>query len=217
MFGHFSPISDRSWVPQVPDSVPRHPGLRIPHTLSDGKRPSTPRGQHSLAMMLILCLGLSGVVEAATPAPAASTLPPARRPVALRFNREGTRLFVANRNSGSLSVIDARQQRVIAEYPVGTGLADLVPLPDGTSWLALDQEENAILLLEERNGSLQVVARQAVKLDPVKLVLTSDGSTCVVASRLGRSLTFLSRLQTPTDARSSLSLTRSIELAVQSA
>ncbi|WP_406695997.1 cytochrome c peroxidase [Singulisphaera sp. Ch08] len=161
---------------------------------------------------MLICLGFSGGVKAATPAPSASVPPSARRPVALCFDREGTRLFVANRNKGSVSVIDVRQRQVVAEYPVGKGLADLVSLPDGTSWLALDQEENAILLLEERHDSLTAVSRQPVKLDPVKLVLTPDGSTCIVASRLGRSVTFFSRGRTPTVTQSTLSLTRSIDL-----
>ncbi|AGA26709.1 cytochrome c peroxidase [Singulisphaera acidiphila DSM 18658] len=206
--GLFSPISERSLGSQAPDSDPVHHRLRLSCTL---KVQDTSHGRSTLAV-LCLCFGLSGVVEAATPEPAAPTLRPARRPVALRFNREGTRLFVANRNNGSLSVIDARQERVIAEYPVGKGLADLVLLPDGTSWLALDQEESSVLLLEERDGSLQVVARQPVKLDPVKLVLTSDGLTCIVASRLGRALTFFSWSQAPTDARAMLGLTHTIDL-----
>lgn len=184
---------------------------RTPLSIS-GCQASRTSSRPPIIAVLLLCLGLSGGLEAATPAPTETTRTPARRPIALRFNHDGDRLFVANRASGTLSVIDARQQRVIAEHPVGTGLADLVPLPGGSFWLALDQVANSLLLLEERNGLVKVVTRESVKFDPVKLVLTQDGATCVVASRLARSLSFYSRAGTTPEPRPTLSLTGSVEL-----
>ena len=51
----------------------------------------------------------------------------------------GKTLLVANRRSGSLSVIDAAARKVVAEYDVGRGLADLAALPGGRHLLAVDQ------------------------------------------------------------------------------
>lgn len=179
-------------------------------------RPNRPWRSQARVVSLLVGFILAGSLstEAASPTPATSRLPPARRPVALRFNRGGTQLFIANQNSGSVSILDVGQQRVIAEYPVARGLVDLVPLPEGGTWLAIDPAENALLVLEENKDALPVVARNPVAHDPVKLVVTADGLRCIVASRLGRALTLFSKVQLPAGERGqdTWSSLRSIEL-----
>lgn len=54
-----------------------------------------------------------------------------RRPVALAFADGGTLLLVANRGSGTISVVDVAAAKVVAEWGVGRGLADLAPWPTG--------------------------------------------------------------------------------------
>jgi cytochrome c peroxidase len=101
------------------------------------------------------------------------------------------RLLVANRKSGSITVIDTAQRYVLAEHNVGLGLVDLVALPDHIHFLALDQAGNDLLLLEARAESILVLARVHVCRDPVGVSLSRDGLSCVVASRWSRRLTFL--------------------------
>jgi YVTN family beta-propeller protein len=101
------------------------------------------------------------------------------------------RLLAANRQSGSISVIDPVTRRVLAEHDVGRGLADLVALPDDRHVLAVDQAGHDILLLNRLADAIEVLARVQVSPDPVRIVVSSDGSSCVVASRWSRRLTFL--------------------------
>lgn len=113
-----------------------------------------------------------------------------RQPVALGFAGGGARLIVANRLTGSVSVIDTHASRLIAEHDVGRGLADLGALPDGRHWLAVDPADDALLLLEERAGAVRLVARSAVSADPISLCVVPGEASCVVASRWSRRLSF---------------------------
>jgi YVTN family beta-propeller protein len=114
-----------------------------------------------------------------------------RQPVALAVADGGKNLFVANRRSGSLSVIDTTTRRVVAEYDVGRGLADLAILAGSQNLLAVDQAANELLLLDGRDRSVRVVDRIKVSPDPIRLVVSPDGSWCVLASLWSRRLTFL--------------------------
>lgn len=61
-----------------------------------------------------------------------------RRPIALAVL--GERLFVANRQSGSLSVIDRASGTILSEHPIAGQIADVVSLPGTESLLVLDDE-----------------------------------------------------------------------------
>ena len=113
-----------------------------------------------------------------------------RHPVALALIDSGKTLLAANRRGGSLSVIDARARKVVAEYDVGRGLADLAVLPGDQYLLAVDQAANEVLLIDERDRKIRVVDRIKVSPDPVRLVLAADGSFGMVASLWSRRLTF---------------------------
>src|SRR5438132_9419932 len=79
-----------------------------------------------------------------------------RQPVAIACTDGGKTVLVANRRSGSISVIDAASRRVVAEHDVGRGLADLAPLPDGRHLVAVDQVANELLLMAYRDRSIRV-------------------------------------------------------------
>jgi YVTN family beta-propeller protein len=121
----------------------------------------------------------------------AATTARIRRPVALVLADDGKRLLVANRKSGSISVIDTETRVVRAEYPVGGGLSALASMPDGRHLLALDQPCGKVLLLAQRGDSIDVRQAIAVSPDPVRLVRSRDGLLCAVASRWSRRLTLL--------------------------
>ena len=125
-------------------------------------------------------------LRAAEPAAARS-----RHPVALASSPDGSRLFVANRDSGSLSVVDPEGARVVSEHDVGRILADVAALPDGRHLLAVDRGANVLLLLACREGSVRVVGRLAVGVDPVRLLAWGDGSRCAVASSGARRVTMV--------------------------
>ncbi|MFO0950966.1 MAG: hypothetical protein U0835_07390 [Isosphaeraceae bacterium] len=74
-----------------------------------------------------------------------------RRPLGLCLNADGSRLFVANGRSGSLSVVDTALNRVLQEVEVGKGLSDVARLPDGRL-LAVDQTGDAADFAQVRGG-----------------------------------------------------------------
>src|SRR4051812_34080662 len=61
-----------------------------------------------------------------------------RRPTAIVLLDDGKLLATANRQSGTISLIDPRQQRVVDEVAVGKSLADLQATSDGRYLLAVD-------------------------------------------------------------------------------
>ena len=129
-----------------------------------------------------------------------------RQPVAIANADDGKTIIVANRRSGSLSVIDTIARSVVAEYDVGRGLADLVSISGGRYLLAVDQTANEVLLLDYQDRTIRVLERLAVSPDPVRLTLSADGLTGIVTSLWSRRLTFISlapgQPRAPADSRS---------------
>jgi cytochrome c peroxidase len=118
-----------------------------------------------------------------------------RQPMAVVLVDGDRRLLVANRQSGSISVIDPRTRCILAEHEVGRGLADIVPLPDDRHVLAVDQAGHDVLVLNGHADAIQVLARVRVSPDPLRIAVLGDGSSCVVASRWSRKLKFLELTQ----------------------
>lgn len=136
-----------------------------------------------------------------------------REPIALACTDEGKTLLAANRRSASISVIDTVAQRIVAEYQVAQRLGDLAPLPGGKHWLAVDEMANQLLLLTCRDRSIQVVERLPVARDPIKIIVSFDGSSCIVGSRWSRRLTFVSLAKPPArDAHPKLAATGCLDL-----
>ncbi len=156
-----------------------------------------------ILLLLVSLPGQSGICGDGTPnrADAQALTARIRQPMAVVLVDGGRRLLVANRLSGSISVIDPGTRRVLAEYDIGHGLADIVALPDDRHVLAIDQAGHDVLLLNVHADAIQVLARVRVSPDPVRVVVSGDGSLCVVASRWSRRLTFLelTRGGSPTD------------------
>ena len=158
---------------------------------------TTWRNLHRCGFLVVLMLGF-GIDDAAVagmPGPHGSAPTQSRRPVALAFDQAGTRLFVANRNTGTISAIDAQSRSVIAESKVASAWPTSSPCPP---------ERNGSLSIKRtmrsfsfKNAIATATSRswrgRSVRPDPVKLALSPDGSTYAVASRWGRCVTLLSR------------------------
>ncbi len=166
------------------------------------------------SLLIGLCsIEASQDTRASGPGADASHARQIRRPVALACVADDQTLLVANERSGTVSVIDTEARRVLSEYKVGRGLADLAILPGGRHLLAVDQLANELLLLSCRDRSIQVIDHLKVSLDPIKVVVSFDGSSCAVASRWSRRLTFVSLAKrTSADSPGTLSTAGSLEL-----
>jgi YVTN family beta-propeller protein len=111
-----------------------------------------------------------------------------RRPVSLR-GAAGDRVLVANRDSGTISVIDARALRVVDERKVGQRVSDLAISPNGA--LAFVTDEAAGELIRLSASTLEIIDRVRVAAYPVSVRVAPDGRWCSVASLWSRRLTLL--------------------------
>jgi DNA-binding beta-propeller fold protein YncE len=116
--------------------------------------------------------------------------PPARlrRPVAAAFLDEGRTLCVANQRSGTLSLVDVRQGRVLEEIPIGKHLSDLAVLPDRKHVLVVDDEQNELIVLSFDGTRLNNQMRLGLAPYPVSVAVLADGQRASVASLWSRRL-----------------------------
>jgi cytochrome c peroxidase len=136
--------------------------------------------------------------------------PHLRRPAALAV--VGDRLFVANRRSGSLSIVSLPDWKVVAEIAVGKQLEDVVRVPGTDLLLAVDSGADELLLIEAGERSASVVERLHVRGSPVTVRVAGDGSFCSVASLWARRVTLL-EIRPTREARSArLAAPRTIDL-----
>jgi len=149
-----------------------------------------------LSVLTIIAL-LQSLTDARDQRPRASdghsllTVSKPRRPVALVQSDDNERLFVANRRTGTITIVDLRRLQPIAEFPIARQLADLVPGPRPHLLLAVDRRANELLSVEERGSTLRVVERLSVPKDPVTVACAADRRYAAVASLWSRQLTIV--------------------------
>ena len=113
-----------------------------------------------------------------------------RRPVALAWTKDGL-LAVANRDTGSVSLLDVKDRKVVSEFTVGKKLSSLCSLHDGRFLVATDEEKSELLLLEAKGAMLKIRDRLAVPVSPVNVVAPKSGSFVVVASLWARRVSLI--------------------------
>ncbi len=116
-------------------------------------------------------------------------VPHLRRPVAIAA--VGNWLYVANRQSGSISVIAAGDLQVAGEVKVGQRLSDLTAVPGRNLLLASDEAAHAVIVLRCAGSRLDVLQRVPVAHSPVSVCVTPDGRGYSVASLWARRVTLL--------------------------
>lgn len=108
-----------------------------------------------------------------------------RGPTALVATSDGKLLFSANQRSGTVSVLDTIKRRVLAEIALGRKLTDLTAAPDGRL-LAVDQDAHELIVLSQRDSTLEVTGRVPVRAWPVGV--RAAGSRAFVTSLWSRQL-----------------------------
>ena len=114
-----------------------------------------------------------------------------RRPVAMAQSNDGNLLFVANRDSGSISIIDLDSRQAVAEKSVGRRLSALIALPDSNRLLAADEATHKLLVIDASAGVLQVSQELTVSPYPVSLCLLEDGKRVSIVSLWSRRVTLV--------------------------
>lgn len=136
--------------------------------------------------------------DAPAPKPAAPLEPTARlrRPVALAFVDDGTRLLVANGRSGSVSEIDTTDNTLLAENDVADGLADLVPVPGSDVVLLADNAANEVMAVRRNGTQLDTLCRLKVAASPRAISISPDRTTAYVSCDWAQRL-FVLDIRTP--------------------
>jgi hypothetical protein len=142
-----------------------------------------------LALRCFALLTFSLVLFAGGSLRAAELTAQLRRPVALAQSEDGRWLYVANRDSGSISVVDLASRQVVCEHALGKRLADLAAIAGSDRLLAVDEAAHELLILESSGPELKVAQRLVVSPYPVSICLAPDGRQATIASLWSRRLT----------------------------
>jgi YVTN family beta-propeller protein len=164
------------------------------------------------ALLAVILAGSPRAMCGENRAPTTGLAVRVRQPVALVCADGGKTVLVANRRSGSLSVIDSATRKVVAEHDVGAGLADLALLKGGRSLLAADEASNELVLIDYRDRVVRVIDRLTVGAGALRIAVWADGALCAVASRWSRRLTFASVTNGPSGEGTKLKLNGDLEL-----
>jgi DNA-binding beta-propeller fold protein YncE len=172
--------------------------------------------QTGIAAVLIWMLvsPLARTAEVPSSAPTRSTAEAKLRgPVAIALADDGKMLLVANRRTGSVSLVDPKSAQAVAEVPIGKSLSDLVALkgPGAGLFLASDWASHQLHLLSYRDRSLKVVDSLAVAPFPATICVDAGGKQCFVASQWSRQLTVVD-VQHKSDGSLKLKLKETIPL-----
>ena len=114
-----------------------------------------------------------------------------RRPVALAIADDGRHLLVANQRSGTVSLLDLRDNKVLQEYSLGKRLSDLVVTESPDEYLATDEETHELIAFHAASTGGRVIKRVKVSPYPVNVRLNRDRSRAFVTSLWSRTLTIV--------------------------
>ena len=143
------------------------------------------------SILVSVCSACLAVISFAATLPAAELATQLRRPVGLAQSEDGRWLYVANRDSGSISVIDLSSREVVAEHAIGKRLSDLAALPDFGRLLAVDEAAHELLLLDPDGDRVRVVQRLPVSPYPTSIHVAAGGREATIASLWSRRLSFV--------------------------
>ena len=117
------------------------------------------------------------------PSPSASTRV---NPRGVVVSSDGTRAYVVNANSGTVSVIDTATNTVIKTITVGSNPQDVAVSPDGTRAYVTDTD-GTVSVVNTATGS-NVVTPITVDGTPVGVVVSPDGKHAYVTDGGGLSV-----------------------------
>jgi YVTN family beta-propeller protein len=137
--------------------------------------------RHSIAIAL-LCISAASAADLGTAL---------RRPVAIAPSADGKWLHIANRDSGTISVIDLKSSQVVAEHRLGQRLSDIATIPGTSQILATDEAAHELLVITSNGSIVSVSQRLPISPYPVSISVTPDGKTTSIASLWSRRLTLV--------------------------
>jgi mono/diheme cytochrome c family protein len=138
--------------------------------------------------------------------------PHLRRPIASAWVEHGKLLAVANQRSGSISILDVPQRKVLDEIAVGERLADIAAHPSGHCLLTVDEGRHELILISCKSHEIKVDRRLPVSPYPVSVAISPGGSLAAVASLWSRKVTVFRVTRGGRSSDASLTKTAEISL-----
>src|SRR5437868_10874975 len=108
-----------------------------------------------------------------------STFAVGSHPRGVAVNPNGTRAFVANRDSNTVSVIDTATNTVVATISVGANPFGVSFSPDGTRAYVTNQTSNDVAIIDTANNT--VISTVSVGQSPVFPRICSNGNALLAA------------------------------------
>ena len=93
---------------------------------------------------------------------------------------DGSRAFVANIRSGSVTVVDLRTNTRVDNLPTGEGAEGVAVTPDGATVWVTNRAADSVTVLDAR--SLEVLATLESPSFPIRAVATADGRRVLVTN-----------------------------------
>lgn len=131
-----------------------------------------------------------------------------RRPVDLACSADGRRLYVANRDSGTVSIVDCVKRTVTGEIEVGSRISAFT-MPAPGKLLVTDDRKHELIVLVGGGSRWRVVSRLKLAAFPVDVVANKRGDRCYVSSLWSRTVTAVAVVDGP---RPGLRIVKSIPL-----
>ncbi len=142
-----------------------------------------------LAVHLVPVLWIASLAHTTLPA---AELNPTRLRRPIRLAASGDAIWVANRDSGTISQVSNALDCVVAEAPIAKRLSDLIALPQ-SGWLAATDDgahELLLIRVDPDSNELRVVARQSVPEGPTSVVHLGSSTGLAVSSRWASRVSF---------------------------
>lgn len=115
-----------------------------------------------------------------------------RRPSAATLINDGRILCVANRRSGTLSLVDT-EHRSVSEMQIGQQLSDVKLVPGSDQMLVTDFAGGTVVVVIQSDNGLQISDRVEVAAWPESVVVNQNGNVACVASLWSRRVSILAK------------------------
>ena len=134
-----------------------------------------------------------------------------RRPSASVLLDNGRTLCVANRHSGTLSLVDITQRNVV-EKQIGQQLSDVAVLPGSDRLIVTDFAGGSAIVVKHSSGQLSIEDRIEVSAWPESIAVSELGDLVCVASLWSRRVTILAHKQTDDGQRPAITKLQQVDL-----
>ena len=128
-----------------------------------------------LATTFMLCTPLTAQADVVT-----GSITVMAGPDSMALSANGSRLFVANYNANTVSVVDTTSSALITSIPVGTNPWGLVMSPDGSKLYVSNYGGHSISVIS--TSGLNVTATISAIVFPLGVAISPDGSTLYVST-----------------------------------